>query len=51
MKALSKIEVTEFLSVKLKNWSFDGNGIKRDFKFKTFVEAFLFMTAVWNLSA
>ncbi len=51
MKALSKIEVKEFLSVKLKNWSFDGYGIKRDFKFKTFVEAFLFMTAVWNLSA
>jgi len=46
MKALSKIEVKEFLSVKLKNWSFDGNAIKRDFKFKTFVEAFSFMTAV-----
>jgi 4a-hydroxytetrahydrobiopterin dehydratase len=46
MKALSKIEITEFLSVKLKNWSFDGNSIKRDFKFKTFVEAFSFMTAI-----
>jgi 4a-hydroxytetrahydrobiopterin dehydratase len=46
MKALSKTEVTEFISVKLKNWSFDGNCIKRDFKFKTFVEAFSFMTAV-----
>jgi 4a-hydroxytetrahydrobiopterin dehydratase len=46
MKALSKIEVTEFLSGKLKNWSFDGNCIKRDFKFKTFVAAFSFMTAI-----
>jgi Pterin-4a-carbinolamine dehydratase len=46
MKALSKIEVKEFLSDNLKNWSFDGNYIKRDFKFKTFVEAFSFMTAI-----
>jgi 4a-hydroxytetrahydrobiopterin dehydratase len=36
----------EFLKGKLKNWSFDGNSIKRDFKFKTFVEAFSFMTAI-----
>lgn len=46
MKALSKIEVEEFLAVNLKSWSFDGNFIKRDFKFKNFVEAFSFMTAV-----
>jgi 4a-hydroxytetrahydrobiopterin dehydratase len=46
MKALSKIEITEFLSAKLKKWSFDGTYIKRDFKFKTFVEAFSFMSAV-----
>lgn len=46
MKALSKSEVTEILSVKLKNWQSDGDCIKRDFKFKTFVEAFSFMTAV-----
>lgn len=46
MKALSKSEVAEFLSDKLKNWSFDGKFIERDFKFKTFVEAFSFMTAV-----
>ena len=45
MKALSKTEVREFLSVKLRNWSFDGNHIKRDLKFKSFVEAFSFMTA------
>ncbi len=46
MKALSKSEVTEILSVKSKNWQSDGDSIKRDFKFKTFVEAFSFMTAV-----
>lgn len=46
MKALSKSEVTEALSVKLKNWQFDGNCINRNFKFRTFVEAFSFMTAV-----
>jgi 4a-hydroxytetrahydrobiopterin dehydratase len=46
MKALLKTEVIELLSVKLKNWSFDGNYLRRDFKFRTFVEAFSFMTAV-----
>lgn len=46
MKSLSRIEVEKFLSGNLKKWSFDGNCIKRDFKFKTFVEAFSFMTAV-----
>lgn len=46
MKALSKSEVSEILSVKFKNWQFGGDCIKRDFKFKTFVEAFSFMTAI-----
>lgn len=46
MKALTKTEVKEYLSVHLKNWVFDGDYIKRDFKFKSFVEAFSFMTAV-----
>jgi len=46
MKVLSKSEVTEILSVKSKNWQFDGNFIYRDFKFKTFVQAFSFMTAI-----
>ena len=45
MKALSKSEIENSLSDKLKEWSFDGKCIKRDFKFKTFVEAFSFMTA------
>jgi 4a-hydroxytetrahydrobiopterin dehydratase len=46
MKAISDNQVKEFLSDHLKKWSFDGNCIKRDFKFKSFVEAFSFMTAV-----
>jgi len=46
MKALTKTEVKKYLSANLKNWSFDGEYIKRDFKFKTFVQAFSFMTAV-----
>ena len=46
MKAFSKTEVKELLSAKLKSWSFDGIYIIRNFKFKTFVNAFSFMTAV-----
>jgi len=46
MKALSKLEVTEYMTVRLKDWTFEKNAIKRDFKFKTFIEAFSFMTAV-----
>ena len=46
MKAFSKTEVKELLAAKLKSWSFDGIYIIRNFKFKTFVNAFSFMTAV-----
>ena len=46
MKALSELETAKFLSLHLKEWSFEKNAIKRDFKFKTFIEAFSFMTAV-----
>jgi len=46
MKALSESEVTKYLILHLKEWSFEKNTIKRDFKFKTFVEAFSFMTAI-----
>lgn len=46
MKPFSKAEVKELLSSKLKSWSFDGTSISRNFKFKTFVNAFSFMTAV-----
>ena len=46
MKALTETEITSFLSDHLKNWNFEKNSINRDFKFKTFVEAFSFMTAI-----
>lgn len=46
MKALSKEEVTCYLALHLKDWTLDGNTIKRDFVFKTFVEAFSFMTVI-----
>jgi 4a-hydroxytetrahydrobiopterin dehydratase len=46
MKTLSKDEVINYLALHLKNWSFEESVIKRDFKFKTFVEAFSFMTSV-----
>ena len=46
MKALTEPEVKEFLKDNLKDWTFEKNTITRDFKFKTFVEAFSFMTAI-----
>lgn len=46
MKPFSTNEIKEFLSSKIKNWSFDGTYISRDLKFKNFTEAFSFMTAV-----
>lgn len=45
-KALSEIEVAKFLKSNLKEWTFEDNTIKRDVKFKTFVEAFSFMTQI-----
>jgi 4a-hydroxytetrahydrobiopterin dehydratase len=46
MEALSKPEVVEFISLHLTDWTVDDNTIVRDFKFKTFVDAFSFMTAI-----
>jgi 4a-hydroxytetrahydrobiopterin dehydratase len=46
MKLLSKSDLTEALSVKFTNWQYDGTCIYRNFKFKTFVEAFSFMTSI-----
>ena len=46
MKAISNNEISKYLTIHLKNWTFSENAIKREFKFKTFVEAFSFMTAV-----
>lgn len=42
----SEMEVVKLLKSKLKDWTFENNTIKRDIKFKTFVEAFSFMTAI-----
>jgi 4a-hydroxytetrahydrobiopterin dehydratase len=46
MKALSNDQVASHLATHLKNWNFKETAINRDFKFKTFVEAFSFMTAI-----
>ena len=46
MKALSEQEVKQYVTLHLKEWLLENNSIKRDFKFKTFVEAFSFMTAI-----
>ncbi|HSM46441.1 MAG TPA: 4a-hydroxytetrahydrobiopterin dehydratase [Draconibacterium sp.] len=46
MKILTEQEVAIFLKENLKEWTFEKNTIFRDFKFKTFVEAFSFMTAI-----
>jgi 4a-hydroxytetrahydrobiopterin dehydratase len=46
MKAFSKSEVNDLITADLKSWSFDGTYIMRNFKFRNFVQAFSFMTAV-----
>ena len=46
MKTLTEQEVAIFLKENLKDWTLEKNAIARDFKFKTFVEAFSFMTAI-----
>lgn len=46
MKPFTEQEVKEFLTNNLKDWLLEKNSLKRDFKFKSFVEAFSFMTAI-----
>ena len=46
MKPLSKPEVAEFIALQLASWTLEENTIVRNFKFKTFVDAFSFMTAI-----
>jgi 4a-hydroxytetrahydrobiopterin dehydratase len=46
MNVLSKDDVSAWLELHLKNWIYAEASIKRDFKFKNFIEAFSFMTAV-----
>jgi 4a-hydroxytetrahydrobiopterin dehydratase len=46
MKTFSEQQVLEHIGLHLKNWKFENNALKRDFKFSSFVDAFSFMTAV-----
>jgi len=46
MEKLSQEKIKEHLTKHLKDWSFENNSIKRELKFKTFVDAFSFMTAI-----
>lgn len=46
MKALSEQVIVSFLKENLNDWTLENNTITREFKFKTFVQAFSFMTAV-----
>jgi len=46
MKALTNDEVASYLALDLQNWTLEENAVHRDLKFKTFVEAFSFMTAI-----
>ena len=46
MKVLTNEEVVSHLGLHLKNWTLAEESINRDFKFRNFIEAFSFMTAV-----
>lgn len=46
MNAFSNDELIRYLEVNLKNWTLGESGITRELKFRNFVEAFSFMTAV-----
>jgi len=46
MDALFGDDVKGFIDRSLKGWTFDNNTIRREFRFRNFVEAFSFMTAV-----
>jgi len=46
MRALSKEEIKGYLQSNLKDWKYDEKAISKEFKFKNFIEAFSFMTAI-----
>jgi len=46
MKPLKEQVVTDIINNQLTKWLFENNSITREFTFKTFVEAFSFMTNV-----
>lgn len=46
MKTYTNDEIADHLAQNFKFWRYDGKAINREFKFKNFVEAFSFMTAI-----
>lgn len=46
MEPLSKAEVGEFLTHQLTDWTLKENTLNREFRFRNFVDAFSFMTAI-----
>ena len=46
MKTFIESEIEGYLAENLRDWRLEENALRRDFKFKTFVEAFSFMTAI-----
>ena len=46
MKPLTKEEVNSYLALNLKSWVHTETAITREFKFRNFVDAFSFMTAI-----
>jgi 4a-hydroxytetrahydrobiopterin dehydratase len=46
MEKLSKDEVTSYIDLHLKNWTYNQSAIQRKFEFQSFVDAFSFMTGI-----
>jgi 4a-hydroxytetrahydrobiopterin dehydratase len=46
MKPLTREEILSYLALNLKSWAFTETAITREFKFRNFVDAFSFMTAI-----
>lgn len=46
MKTFTDQEIADHLAQNFKSWNYDGKAIKREFKFKTFNQAFSFMKAI-----
>ncbi|MGE5395267.1 MAG: 4a-hydroxytetrahydrobiopterin dehydratase [Candidatus Saccharibacteria bacterium] len=46
MKTFTESEITNYITQQLKDWKLENNSLRRDFKFKNFVDAFSFMTAI-----
>ncbi len=46
MEPLAINEVKQYLELHLKNWGLGDDTLNREFKFRNFIEAFSFMTAV-----